>query len=199
MSNESTHIENKTPNLTPRKIRVVRATPENIAEYGMFIGTDVPNAGLTIPFYKGTVEEGQNLPFVCHGKAVVRTARIHPRSGDIKWMERHMRMTQLFIGLGDSEMAMVLGKPNHAAGKNEPDAEDIVGFIFPAGHGVMIHAGTWHDFPMSTGKPVTVLTMNSEEVVEALKSQPEPAEMDRGDVYKIAYADRTGINLTVEL
>ena len=185
--------------MKPIEIKKIYATRENVADYGLFIGTDVPDAGLSIPFYKGTVEEGHNLPFVCNGKTVVRTARIHRRPGDIHWMERHLRMTQLFVGLGETPMAMVLGKPNQADGKNEPDAENIVAFIFPPGHGIMIHAGTWHDFPMAVKDPVTVMTMNSEEVVQALASQAEPAEMDRGDVYKIAYKERTGIHLVVDL
>src|SRR5262245_17427666 len=54
---------------------VVLATRENTVEYGLFIGTDIPNSGLTIPFYKGSVEEGYNLPFECAGSAVVRSAR----------------------------------------------------------------------------------------------------------------------------
>jgi ureidoglycolate lyase len=178
-------------------VPVVHATRENVAEYGLFIGLDVPGAGLPIPFYKGSVEEGHNLPFVCHGRAVVRTARIHPRSGEITWLERHLRMTQLFVGLGDAPLAMVLGKPSND--RAEPHLADVRAFVFPPGHGVMIHAGTWHDFPMALRAPVTVLTMNSEEVVEALATQKEPAEMDRGDVYKIDIARRTGKTLRVSL
>lgn len=180
-------------------VPVVHATRENIAEYGIFIGTDVPNAGLTIPFYKGAVEEGHNLPFAYTGRAVVRTARIHPRPGEITWLERHLNMTQLFVGLGDAPLCMVLGKPNHARGRDLPDLEDVRAFVIPAGHGVMIHAGTWHDFPMALDRPVTVLTANSDEVVEALASQKEPAEMNRGDVYKIDIARRTGKVLRVSL
>src|SRR5215468_4144022 len=44
------------------EVPVVRATQENIVEYGLFIGADIPNSGLTIPFYKGSVEEGHNFP-----------------------------------------------------------------------------------------------------------------------------------------
>jgi len=181
------------------EIPVVKATRENVAEYGLFIGTDVPNAGLTIPFYKGSVEEGHNLPFLCHGRAVIRTARIHPRSGDIIWLERHLRMTQLFVGLGDTPMAMVLGKPNQALGRDEPVLEDVRAFVFPPAHGIMIHAGTWHDFPMALQSPVTVMTANSEEVVQALASQKTPEEMNHGDVYKIDILKRTGKQLRVRL
>ena len=177
-------------------IPIVQATRDSVAQYGQFIGTDVPAPGLGIPFYKGAVEEGHNLPFEYHGKAVIRTARIHPRSGNVTWIERHMRMTQLFIGLGDAPLAMVLGRPCDAA---TPELEHLRTFVFPPGHGIMIHRGTWHDFPMAIDRPVTVLTANSEEIVAALVSQNDPDEMDRGDVYKIDVVRRTGKQLRVAL
>lgn len=182
---------------TPLAVPVVRGTRENIADYGLLIDTTVPAAGLTIPFYKGAVEEGFNLPFKYHGDAVIRTARIHPRASEVTWLERHLRMTQLFLGLGDAPVALMLGKPNQDAGKSAPDPEDLRVFVLPPGHGVMIHLGTWHDFPLAIRRPVTVLTANSAEVVEALATQPTPTEMDRGDVFKIDVASRIGVIPTV--
>jgi len=177
-------------------VPVVPATRENTEKYGVFIGTDVPAAGLQIPFYRGAVEEGHNLPFEYHGTAVVRSARIHPRPGDVVWLERHGRLTQLFVGLGDAPMAMVLGQPT--AGPI-PDLASVVAFVFPSGQGIMLHKGTWHDFPMALDRPVTVLVMNSAEVVEALAAQKTPAEMNRGDVYKIAVTSRLGRTVRVTL
>lgn len=185
------------------EVPVVQATAENVAEYGMFIGTEVPNPGLTIPFYKGAVEEGFGLPFQYHARAVIRTARIHPRPGRITWLERHLRMTQLFVGLGDAPLAMVLGRPNHARGHAQghdlPELEHVRAFVLRPGHGILIHAGTWHDFPMAIDRPVTVLTANSEEVVEALAGQAQADEMDHGDVRKIDILRRTGAILQVTL
>lgn len=180
-------------------VPVVRATPENTRDYGLFIGESVPNAGLTIPFYKGSVEEGHNFPFECVGNAVVRSARISKRPGDIIWLERHMNMTQLFVGLGSQPFAMVLSKPNHEKGEDIPNLEEVVCFVFPPGHGIMLHKGTWHDFPLCVKDPVTCLTMNSPEVVEALASMKEPAEMNHGDVYKIDIKKRTNNVLYVNL
>lgn len=180
-------------------IPIVEATRENVADYGLFIGTDIPNSGLTIPFYKGSVEEGHNIPFECNGSAVVRSARISKRSGEVTWLERHMKMTQLFIGLGNQPFAMVLGKPNHEKGENVPNLKEVKCFVFPPGHGIMLHKGTWHDFPLAVKEPVTCLTMNSPEVVEALASMSEPAEMDHGDVYKIDIKKRTAKSLNVNL
>ncbi|MGO9451978.1 MAG: ureidoglycolate lyase [Candidatus Binataceae bacterium] len=179
------------------EVPTLDATPENTSEYGLLIGTEVPNAGLTIPYYKGVVEEGANLPFQSRGGTVMRTARIHHRSSDNIWMERHMHMTQVFLGLGDAPLAMLLGKPNHEKGRQLPDLEDIRAFRFLPGHGIMLHIGTWHDFPLAIDKPVTVLTLNSPEVVEALASQKTADEMDRGDTYKINFEHHTGKVLRV--
>jgi ureidoglycolate lyase len=171
-------------------VPIIQATRENVAEYGLLIDTDVPNAGLTIPFYKGAVEEGHNIPFECSGNAVLRSARIHKRNPDVIWLERHMNMTQLFVGLGDQPFAMVLGKPHNDA--KVPTLDDVRCFTFRPGTGIMIHKGTWHDFPLAIKDPVTVITANSPEVVEALASMKEPTEMNHGDVYKIDIKKHTG-------
>jgi ureidoglycolate lyase len=181
------------------EVPVVAATPQSVAPYGTFIGTDVPNAGLTIPFYRGAVEEGHNLDFEYDGRAVIRTARISPRPGRVIWLERHVKMTQLFVGLGDAPLAMVLGKPNHAEGLDVPAIEDVRCFVLAPGHGILIHAGTWHDFPLAIDRPVTVLTANSEGVVAALASQEVADEMSRDDVHKIDVLRRTGTILNVTL
>jgi ureidoglycolate lyase len=184
------------------EVPVLQATRENVAAVGLFIGTDVPRAGLSIPFYKGSVEEGHNLPFECRGDAVIRTARISKRSGDVIWLERHLHMTQLFIGLGDQPFAMVLGRPTHdrdGAAADLPELEDVRCYVLPPGHGIMLHKGTWHDFPLCVAEPVTVMTANSPEVVLALAAAKTPAEMDSGDVFKIDIARRTGTQLRVSL
>ena len=179
-------------------VPLVDATEESLKDYGVMISEEVYCPGLTIPFYDGSVEEGQNLDFVYTGRAVMRTARISHRSPEVTWLERHMRMSQLFVGLGSSPFVMVLGKPNHLQGEGVPCLEDVKAFRIPAGHGVMIHVGTWHDFPMAfDGQPVTVLTMNSDEVVTALASAEAADEMDTGDVYKIDIQRRTGKVLRV--
>ncbi|WP_409408747.1 ureidoglycolate lyase [Acidithiobacillus ferriphilus] len=178
-------------------VPLLDATPENLAEYGVMIGEAVQRPGLSIPFYKGSVEEGQNLDFEYTGRAVVRTARISHRSPEITWLERHLNMTQIFVGLGSTPFAMVLGKPNQGSGENIPRLEEVRAFRIPAGQGVMIHLGTWHDFPMSIGDPVTVMTMNSDEVVTALANAQSADEMDDGDVYKIDIHRRTGHMLRV--
>lgn len=61
---------------------------------------------------------------------------------------------------------------------------------------MILKQGTWHDFPVSVGNPVTVLTFNSAEVVQALSAMKTPDEMlGQGDVYKISLPKRLGVKI----
>jgi len=178
------------------------ATSACLAGYGTYIGSAIDRPGLSIPFYKGSVQEGHNYMFQCVPPVTCRSARLHKRAdNEAQWLERHMNMTQMFVGLGDQPFLMVLGRPTHVGSghpasneagfnPNLPYIKDVRAFLIPAGQGVLIEKGTWHDFPVSIGQPVTVLTFNSDEVVKALASMKAPAEMDHGDVYKIDIKSR---------
>ena len=175
------------------ELKLVDATRENTKDYGILIDTTIPNGGLNIPFYKGSVVEGYNLPFEYEENVVIRTARISKRDPQLKWLERHLGLTQLFICLGDQPFAIILGKSTiHSS---SPNLDDLVCFKIPAGHGIMIHKGTWHDFPLAIDLPVTCLTMNSEKIVKALASMKESAEMNHGDVEKIDIMKRLGVQV----
>lgn len=179
------------------RVPVVGASRERLQDVGLLIGTEMPNVGLPIPHYRGSVVEGYTLPFVCFSRVVVRTAQVHERGCDVHWLERHVRMTQIFLGLGDAPFAMVLGKPSH--GSALPDPSSLRAYVFPPGHGVMLHLGTWHEFPMVIERPVTVLTISSEEVVEALSRARVPAELDANDVLKIDVVERLGVRVIADI
>jgi len=179
------------------RVPIVDATPENVQPFGQLIGDDVANPGLGIPFYQGRVLEGQNIDFQYTGRAVIRTAKILPGYPPVLWLERHMRMTQLFVGLGQEPFIMVMAPPNHP--KAAPDLDKVQALRFPAGHGLLLHLGTWHDFPIACERPVVVLTANSEEVVEALASMKDAHEMNQGDVFKISLPQRLKAEIHLEL
>lgn len=55
----------------------------------------------------------------------------------------------------------MLGLPCEA---DVPDPSTFRAFKLNPGDAVIIHLGTWHDFPRALKNPVVVMTMNSEEV-----------------------------------
>jgi ureidoglycolate lyase len=108
-----------------------------------------------------------------------------------------MQLTQLFIGLGNKPFLMVLAPSNHVDGKDAPEVELAKTYRIPAGQALLLHLGTWHDFPIAAEDEATVITMSSEEVVEALATMGAPREMDHGDVRKLDVVARTGTRLVI--
>jgi ureidoglycolate lyase len=90
---------------------------------------------------------------------------------------------------------MVLAPPNHDSGGTLPDLAAATALRFAGGRALMLHLGTWHDFPIAVDTPVALLIANSQEVVDALHAAGSPRELDEGDVYKVSLADRSGVTL----
>jgi hypothetical protein len=126
------------------KYQIPTCSYEEIEDgYGTFIGVSSAkkHQGLAIPFYTNTVIEGKNFDFECHPPVTCRTAEIRfkPKKETL-WLERHMHLTQLFMGLGGKEpFLMVLGKPTHDRSdlteeqRNLPDLSTVKAFIIPPG------------------------------------------------------------------
>lgn len=172
-------------------VPIVEATPESVAPFGVLV-QDTVTAAMDIPYYPGRVIEGGDLGFRYNGQACLRTAQVLPGDTTVRWLERHLLLTQLFVGLGGSEFSMVLAPPNHHTGADLPELSAAVTLRFRPGSALLLHLGTWHDFPLATGGPVTLLIANSQEVVDALRNAGRPRELDEGDVHKISLIDRFG-------
>jgi ureidoglycolate lyase len=175
-------------------VPTVDATPESVAPFGVLV-RDRVTAAIDIPYYPGRVVEGGDLGFHYNGRACLRTAQILPGDTTVFWLERHLLLTQLFVGLGANEFLMVLAPPNHDTGADLPDLSAAVTLRIPASSALLLHRGTWHDFPLATTGPVTLLLANSQEVVDALRNAGSPRELHEGDVHKISLADRFGVHL----
>lgn len=172
------------------------ATPESVAPFATLVGS-VDGPLLEIPYYPGRVREGGDIGFKYRGDAMARTALLLPLPSPMRWFERHLHLTQLFVGLGREPFAMVLAPPNQDDGGSLPELDQARAFLFEPGTAVLLHLGTWHDFPMALEREITILTMNSEEVIDALVSSLEPIEMDSGDVLKVSLPGRFGTEITV--
>lgn len=190
-------------------VELVLATAENTRNVGWFINdrTEIPQSKrINIPFYSHVIE-GAVLDKAEWDDPVVRLAKIR-WSDDrrIQWLERHMKTTQGFHLVGKNPGILVLGETTHDRDdlteeeRQHPDINRMKGYIIPPGCGIIIKKGVWHDFPICMGPDVTVtiLTINTREVVNALMSMKEPAPMDFGDCYKIRTSEtHPGINLHI--
>jgi len=185
-----------------RMLDLVIATRENTAKLGYFVDDTVVNPGLGIPYYK-TVIEGANYEEAdWKDQACVRTSQIHWRDDhSVSWLERHLEMTQAFIVIGKNPGLFVLGEPTHDRDDLDekhralPDPKRVKAYIIPAGMGLILKKGTWHDFPVSCGPPLSAFIINTEEVVEALATMPQAAPMNHGDCYKLRLAEQWDFKL----
>ncbi|CAK9036605.1 Chitin deacetylase 1 [Durusdinium trenchii] len=181
---------------------LVIATRENTEKLGYFVDDTVVNPGLGIPYYK-TVIEGANYEHAdWKDQACVRTSQIHWRDDhNVSWLERHLEMTQAFIVIGKNPGLFVLGEPTHDREDLEekqralPDPNRVKAYIIPAGMGLILKKGTWHDFPVSCGPPLSAFIINTEEVVEALATMPQAAPMNHGDCYKLRLSEQWDFTL----
>jgi len=81
------------------EVPTVDATAESVAPFGVLVRDQV-TAAIDIPYYPGRVIEGGDLGFHYNGRACLRTAQILPGDTTVSWLERHVLLTQLFVGLG---------------------------------------------------------------------------------------------------
>lgn len=175
-------------------LKLVNANLINTRDYGVFLGPDEVKGNLPIPYYDSVIE-GENLPFHCAGTVTVRTSCIKKWRENVEWLERHLKITQAFIGLGDQPFVIVLGKPNHTCGQDKPILKDLKSFLFPAGHGIILHAGTWHDFPIAYDQSVTLFIINSKEVIDTLISTKKSEPLNEGDIYKINIREHLSVEI----
>jgi ureidoglycolate lyase len=173
---------------------VIDATADTVKPFGKLF-TEGVEQQIDIPFYRGRVIEGGDIGFLYRDQAAVRTAQVLPvDTPDVAWLERHMHLTQLFVALGSGgSFVMVLAPPDPDSAL--PDLGRAQALRFPPGCALLLHLGTWHDFPIAVDQQVTLLIANSAEVVDALASAGRPRELDQGDTYKISLPDRFGVCL----
>jgi ureidoglycolate lyase len=174
-------------------IPIIDATAAAVAPFGTLVSTEVTHE-IDIPFYRGRVAEGGDIGFRYRGQAALRTAQIFPTDGvdEVLWLERHLHLTQLFVDISGAPFVLVLSTPNHEVGARFPDLDRALALRFPPSSALLLHAGTWHDFPIAEDRPVTVLVGNSKEVVDALQRRGAAGEMEEGDVWKVSLAQRFG-------
>jgi len=110
-------------------------------------------------------------------------------------------MTQGFLILGKNPGLFVLGEPTHDREDLDekhralPDPKTAKAYIIPAGFGLILKKGTWHDFPVSCGPPVSAFILNTEEVVAALASMPKASPMNHGDCFKLRLTEHWDFTL----
>jgi ureidoglycolate lyase len=184
-----------------RHLDVEPATADRLAPYGVIVGPDANRAPRTGGFYGDKVELWSPGPFRNDQDACLSVARVHPRPPEVIWMERHFKHTQTFIPLGGAGLVVVLGAPTEG---HAPDPATVRAFRLDGSCGLMMHVGTWHEFPFAAAgapdadRPVEVVILLRRETMSNLEVR-EDDEAVGGDLEKRNLGSRLGFGFTFTL
>lgn len=126
-----------------RHIVAHRATPENVAPYGHFIGARETVAKFAS--WPGTDVFG-SFPITVGEGGEMLLARTNPRPFPItcSLIERHFKHTQTYLPVDGKPFVMLLGTPT---ADDMPEYATLDAFLFDDSSGIILHADVWHDFP----------------------------------------------------
>ena len=180
-----------------RILTPVRATADNLADYGGLIDIPEHSEALPVAFYEGSVRVFTPVNFISDDDTQVTLASVDARPFQVTWLERHFKHTQTFIPLSGRPFVMVLSKPTDA---DMPDLSSVQAFLFDGSAGLALHIGTWHEFPFALANDTRLVVILRKEATNALmKDVVVKGEGHSGDLDKKDIQVRLGIELRVDL
>lgn len=126
--------------------------------------------------------------------------RVGYRGGDVRYMERHVGMTQTFIPLNGDPYISLVARPDAPLVDGFPAFEEIEAFLVPGDVGLNIHRGTWHEPPFPTRDGQRFLITSQPDVTQGLQTKvDENGEVHLLDVDKRNPVYRTGKALRIAM
>lgn len=178
------------------RLRAERATPDNTAPFGWWLGSDAPGPVSGSGFYGDAVSLRKPAAFVTDNTLEVSVATIHRRPLQVNWLERHFLHTQTFIPLGGKPMLLVLAPPTPEA--ELPDIADVRALLFDGSAGFALKIGAWHEFPMALVDNTDVIVLLRRDTVRDLRHK-QGNEAHGPDLDKKDIVARCGVVLAVDL
>jgi ureidoglycolate lyase len=177
------------------RLRAEAATPANVALFGTLL-SPVTDAPVTrSPFYGDSVAIRKPGHFIGDDTLEISVASIDRRSLRVSWMERHFLHTQTFLPLGGSRFAMVLAPP----GEDEmPDLAAARALVFDGTAGLMLHLGTWHEFPFALDATAQICILIRRDTARDL-THKQGNEARGPDLDKKDIVARTGVTIDLEV
>lgn len=181
--------------MTIRYLDVETPTPEAIAPFGQLIGADPSAPKPQGAFYQAVSTYRPN--FVSDADTELAICTLQRRPMSVKWMERHFKHTQAFIPLGGKPFLAILAPPTNT---DLPDLDQARAFLFDGQAGLMMHVGTWHEFPFALvdGTQIVVVlrgeTMASLREENVIDGEAFGPDLDKKDIVR-----RLGVTLEPRL
>jgi ureidoglycolate hydrolase len=116
--------------------------------------------------------------------------------GVLSRFERHHRVTETRVSLGEPTVIVVAGDPAQDGPDSLPDPETVRAFLLEPNHGIMFRRSTWHSrcFPVR-GKYADFLLFSEKATEDELFGDKHHSEWKRTQI--LDYADESAINFRV--
>jgi ureidoglycolate lyase len=178
--------------MTFRDLPLEDATAASVAPFGELLGVDRGRPSMRTRFYDDAVEIVEKAPLVSDSDTCLSIARVRPRPFEVTWMERHFKHTQVFLPLNRESFAVVLAPPTPSG--NLPDLAAVRAFRFAGDCGLLMHLGTWHEFPFALVAPADMVVVLRNETNRNLDAI-EDGEAVGEDLEKRNVRRRFGVTL----
>jgi len=177
-------------------LRAEAATVENTAAFGTLLSADADSPVIRSAFYGDRLAMKKPGRFVGDDTLELTVATLNRRPLAVSWMERHFLHTQTFFPLGGRPFLMVLAPPAPEA--EMPDLSRAKALLFDGAGALMLHIGTWHEFPFALVDGSSVIVAIRRDTVRDLKNvvgnEAHGPDLDKKDIVA-----RAGVEIRVEL
>lgn len=171
-------------------LRLEAATADNVQPFGGLVAA-LPGRSRGTRFYGDAVALYDAPIFQSDADTCLSLARIEPRPHEVTWMERHFKHTQAFLPLNGQPWAAVLAPPGSGF---LPDLAAARALRFEGNQGLVMHLGTWHEFPFAVGAPVELVVVLRNETNRDLE-RVEHGEAVGEDLEKRNVVERLGARI----
>lgn len=136
--------------------------PETFERFGSILSVDAMPE-LPINWYRGANSVRGPVALEADLPVEYLLMRSIVRPLQMRYLERHQRLTQTFIPLDGSPFVMLVAAPDAETENGFPVVDEIHAFLSPGRAGVNLHRGTWHEpaFPLVAGQ-LTLITSHRE-------------------------------------
>jgi len=119
------------------------------------------------------------------------------RDLQVRFLERHLHLTQTIIPLGGEPFLVAVAAPTGRKG-GFPAREEIHAFMVPGDSAVNLHRGTWHEVPFAIRRDTTFLIASHRSLTEGLMGPlDQNGNLRQGDVDKRDVTRQAGCTVRI--
>ena len=175
-----------------RTIVIEDATPETIAPFGVFVGT-APGMPVFAEWTGVTVHGATPIAIGDHAELLHVTMAAGTFPATVELLERHPHHTQTYLSANGKPFVMVLGAETEGG---LPEIGGLRAFLFKDGAGIVMHAGTWHEFPVALEDDTRfTVVLSADSHVNDLTDPEFPLDARGPDLERFDMARRARITL----